>query len=132
MKPDKRVCSYPGCNEQISNRAKYCSDAHRMAHNRNSNKPEQINPNKTQLEQPNPNKLNEPEQTAEQVLGFRLTSTDQSFYDRAMRDFQEPYYRFSDEIREEECIYCGKKFKTGLRMLRYCKYEHYMKRVRND
>ena len=122
MKPDKTVCLY--CNTQIA-RGKYCSDAHRMAYKR-EHKGEQTTP-------PNPNKPEQikPEHEAEQKNEQReqLTKTDKTFYDRAIKDFGEPYYNFSNELREVTCDRCRKKFKTGLSLNRYCSYTHYSETI---
>lgn len=60
-----------------------------------------------------------------------LTKTDKTFYDRALRDFKgDPYYKFTDDLREAECDKCGVKFKTGLSLLRYCSYEHYNQTIK--
>lgn len=83
--------------------------------NPNTNKPEQIVPEQAKVEQPE-----------------HLTKTDQTFYDRAMRDFGKPYYRFNETpVREKICDMgrCGKKFKTTLSLLRYCSYEHYSQTI---
>lgn len=117
MKPDKLVCG--NCGKEIP-KGKWCSDKCRMA-NKRTKKPEQIipNTNKSLPEQPNEQK---PEQD-----DFRasLTKTDKTFYDRAMKDFGEPYYRFGGDLRKGVCGFCGAKFTTTLALNRYCSYEHY-------
>lgn len=113
MKPDEVTCQ--NCGKQIA-KGKWCSDKCRMAFKR---KPEQ-------KPKPNTNKGEQtiPEQHSPNIRDS-LTKTDQTFYDRAMRDFEKPYYNFSDELREEECLHCGDKFKTSMAMLRFCSYQHY-------
>ena len=110
MKPDKNVCL--NCGKEISQRAKYCSDRCTKAYKRNSDKkgPEVgQNSDIPQLGQ----------------VKSDMTETDQTFYDRAMKDFGEPYYKFGESEREETCLQCDKKFKTTLSMLRFCSYKHY-------
>lgn len=48
-----------------------------------------------------------------------LTKTDQTFY-----EFDSNYYYFSDARYEKECLYCGEKFETSLKLLRYCSRKH--------
>lgn len=119
MKPDKKACL--NCKKEISGRATFCSDACRMAYKRKANKPEhnsEENPNKSeQIETRTPK--------PEQAFRDSLTKADKTFYDRAMRDFGEPYYKFGKTEHEEKCLHCGKDFKTTLSMLRFCSYEHY-------
>jgi hypothetical protein len=79
--------------------------------NPNTNKPEHFEPEHT-----NPNK---------DEFRATLTKTDKTFYDRAMREFKEPYYKFGDKLKEVSCLRCRDKFKTSLSMLRFCSYEHY-------
>lgn len=131
MKPDRINCQ--NCSKEIA-RGKWCSDKCRMANKRvqklvdsmpkpehipksNINKVEQIVPEQSENEQP------------EQSDDFRSTlcKTDKTFYDRAMKDFKEPYYKFETELKDSVCILesCGAKFKTSLRMLRFCSYQHY-------
>lgn len=128
MKPDKNTCL--NCGKQIGSRAKYCSDKCRMAYARNPNKqdaePEQItNPNTNKGEQ------NVPEQPTRTNDSLRstLSKTDKTFYDRAMKDFGEPYYNFDWAEREAKCGYCGAKYKTMLRLNRYCSYQHYSQAI---
>lgn len=121
MKPDKKTCL--NCTEEVSNRAKFCSDKCRKQYERNSDKttPELGHLSdleaKTELGQANSDK---------DEFRATLTKTDKTFYDRALRDFKEPYYRFGEtEATEKVCSRCGEKFKTSLALLKYCSYEHY-------
>lgn len=119
MKPDALICN--NCGIQIA-RGKWCSDACRKAYSRNPDKKSDIsNPDTDKLE------VGQPKSDIDDTNTFRasLTVTDKTFYDRALRDFGKPYYRFTDNIREEKCLFCGEKFRTGLAMLRFCSYEHY-------
>lgn len=88
--------------------------------------------NKPEHEQPK-TRTNVPEQTNPNTDEFRatLTKTDKTFYDRAMRDFKEPYYRFSNKVHDETCIMqsCKSKFRTSLAVLKYCSYEHYSQSI---
>lgn len=128
MKPDRVVCQ--NCGKEID-RGKWCSDKCRMANKRTA-KPEQstakveqnTNPNTNKGEHLNPEQL-ENEQPEQDTFRASLTKTDKTFYDRAMRDFKNPYYNFDAELHEEKCLFCGEKFKTRLRMGRFCSYEHY-------
>lgn len=125
MKPDPNNCL--NCNKEISNRAKYCSDKCRKQYER-SNAGRSPNSDK-RSDKPNPDTQKEPTRTGPGQDGFRdtLTATDKTFYDRAIKDFGKPYYKFSDKIQEHTCAMgsCGKKFKTSLSMLRFCSYRHY-------
>lgn len=107
-----------------------------------ANKPEQNNPNtvpeheQTEPEQnsvkkpdiSNPDTENNVTRTELGQIDFMredLAKTDQTFYDRAMKDFGEPYYRFGGQKKEGVCAYCSKPFQTTLALNRYCGYEHY-------
>lgn len=127
MKPDTLHCK--NCGKDI-NKGTWCSDKCRMAFKRKGEqKPEQ-----TQGE----HEQNVPEQPKsdkpEHEPGFRstLTKTDKTYYDRAMRDMGEPYYRFFGVPEHEvTCVreQCGAKFTTTLNLCRYCSYEHYKQTV---
>lgn len=123
MKPDKVICQ--NCGEQIE-KGKWCSDKCRKAHGRKSDNPD------TRVGQ-NPDKTN-PDTDILQVgqaksdkdeFRASLTKTDKTFYDRAMRDYKEPYYKFGSPVKEVICLHCWNKFKTSLSMLRFCSYDHY-------
>lgn len=95
-------CLY--CDKKISDKAKYCSEAHRKAYQR-----------RTQAGQ-TPDK-NDPDTQPGQVKG--LTRTD------AMFETSKPsYYKFTDEVHSEKCLQCGKEFKTSLNLLRHCSPQH--------
>lgn len=117
MKPDKVTCN--NCGIQIL-KGKWCSDKCRMAFSRNPNKPEQ----KGEQIQPEPEQNEQPEQNIS-ISRTNLTATDKTFYDRAMKDFNEPYYNFNSSERTLKCAYCGKEYTTCLSLNRYCCYEHY-------
>lgn len=57
---------------------------------------------------------NDPEH-ATRTFDFELTRTDRLF-----EDSKPNYYNFSDSIKNEKCLQCGKEFKTRLKMLRQC------------
>lgn len=116
MKPNKNLCL--NCNKEIGSRAKYCSDKCRKAYTRNPDKrSDKTNPDTDKLEVG---------QTKSDTFRDSLTKTDKTFYDRAMRDFKEPYYNFNQiPERAEKCLQCGTTFKTTMIMLRYCSYNHY-------
>lgn len=125
MKPDLITCN--NCGKPIV-RGKWCSDKCRMAFKRiepeqklnpNTNKPEQIEPEHIKVEQPE-----------QKTLRDSLTKCDRTFFDRAMRDFHEPYYIFTDTLRDIICGFCGEKAKTGLSLNKYCSYDHYSKSLR--
>ena len=122
MRPDKQTCK--NCGKEIEGKKTYCDDACRMAFKRNPNKqPEQNNnPNTNKAEQIEPEQSN-----PNNDMDFRssLTETDKTFYDRAMKDFGEPYYYFGNNTHQEKCIRCSKSFKTTLNALRFCSYQHY-------
>ena len=116
MKPDPQQCKY--CGKEIEGRKgkEFCSEAHSKAYRRNPDKaaakPDII-----------PDKAN-----PDTIIPDKLTATDQTFYDRALRDFPpelQPYYKFGEAVREETCHRCEKKFKTSLSLLKFCSYEHY-------
>lgn len=69
--------------------------------------------------------ISEPGHAKSDTFLDSLTKTDKSFYDRAIRDFKEPYYKFGETERTEKCLQCDSEFKTTLSMLRFCSYEHY-------
>lgn len=130
MRPDKKVCLY--CGKEIDGKKLYCDDAHRMAFKRQSEQePEQKdNPNTNKVEQILPEQA-ETEQP-EQSLRDSLTKTDKTFYDRAMKDFREPYYHFGEiPVTKKVCDRgdCKQTFKTTLRLLRYCSYDHYTRTI---
>ena len=81
------------------------------------------------LDNPNTHKPAQivPEQQPEQTDDLRstLTKTDKTFYDRAMKDFNEPYYRFNGQLRKLKCSFCAEVFSTNLSLNRYCTYQHY-------
>lgn len=54
-----------------------------------------------------------------------MTPSDKLFQaDAVKRDLGEDWYNFSDKIKDQTCIFCKTKFKTYLRLQRYCKPEH--------
>lgn len=118
MKPDKRTCT--NCGKDISDRsarAKFCSDKCTKAFKRNSDIKSDKTNSDTELGQDNSDNAN---------LRDQLNKTDRTFYDRAIKDFGEPYYNFElDNVRDGKCAYCEAKFKTTLALNRYCSYEHY-------
>lgn len=119
MKPDKIMCQ--NCSKQIA-RGRWCSDKCRKSFNRKSD----TNPDKLKSDIEKSDKIDFTT-SPEVSLGFKLTETDKTFYNRAMKDFGEPYYGFGEHTKERECILpsCGKKFKTSLSLLKYCSYKHY-------
>ncbi len=117
MKPDKNTCL--NCSKGISPRATYCSDKCTKAYKRNSDK---------RSDKPNSdNPKNELGHTNSDKDDFRasLTKTDKTFYDRALRDFGEPYYRFDAPLKKDNCARCKTPFNTRMSLLIYCSYEHY-------
>lgn len=80
-----------------------------------------------QKDNPNTNKHEQivPEQQGEQTLRDSLTKTDKTFYDRAMKDFGEPYYHFQGTLKKNKCGFCGKAYSTNLTLNKYCSYQHY-------
>lgn len=63
----------------------------------------------------------EPEHEA-RTFDFELTKVDQMF-----EDSKPNYYNFSDEVFEVGCFLpeCNEKFKTRLKLLKYCSPQHY-------
>lgn len=122
MKPDTRVCK--NCGKEI-NRGTWCSDKCRKAYVRNPDKD-------TPKSDKNPDKPNPDTQKSDKFRNS-LTNTDKTFYDRALRDFKgNPYYRFGEiNPAERNCILesCGKSFKTSLKLLNYCSYDHYREAI---
>lgn len=121
MKPDKNICL--NCRTEISLRAKYCSDKCRKQYERNPDKRSDITNPDTDKSQVG--------QTKSDTFRDSLTKTDKTFYDRAMRDFKEPYYKFDfdEPIQKKECAKCGNNFKTRLHLLIYCSYDHYAQTI---
>ena len=117
MKPDKKTCL--NCTTEIGNRAKFCSDKCRKQYERNSDK----RSDKANSDKPN-SELGQANSDKDEFRAT-LTKTDKTFYDRAMRDFKNPYYIFTGEVTERVCDTCKDKFKTAMPLLRYCSYEHY-------
>lgn len=120
MKPDKITCQ--NCGKQIQ-KGKWCSDKCRMALKRQGEqKPEHSVPEHEQMME-----NIQPEQKFDMDEDSRatLTKTDQTFFDRAMEDFGEPYYNFNSSVQEKSCTFCGKRFTTMLSMNKNCSYEHY-------
>ncbi len=95
-------CLY--CDKDISDKAKYCSEAHRKAYQR-----------RTQAGQiPNPDS-----QKPTRTWDFDLTRTDLAF------EKNKPgYYNFTDELHKRKCMTCGKDFKTRLKLLNFCSPQH--------
>lgn len=124
MKPDKVTCN--NCGIQIL-KGKWCSDKCRKAYSRKSDNPDtqvgqksDILVNKSDKINPDTDKTDNPD-----ITRTNLTATDKTFYDRAMKDFNEPYYNFNSSERTLKCAYCGKEYTTCLSLNRYCCYEHY-------
>lgn len=118
MKPDKVSCL--NCGDQIT-KGKWCSDKCRKAYARNPDKQaDKTNPDTDKSQVGQPTRTNDE---------FRetLTKTDKTFYDRAIKDFGEPYYNFDWEKREGTCAFCKSKYMTCLRLNRFCSYEHFLK-----
>lgn len=129
MKPDTRNCLQ--CGKEIS-RGKFCTPKHKMAFRRNS---QTVTESVT-----NPESVTQKSVTNENVThpehepGFRdkLTKTDKTYYDRAMKELGEPYYRFLEAPeRDQTCIRttCSVKFKTTLTLCHYCSYDHYKQTI---
>lgn len=125
MKPEKRVCEQ--CGKEIT-RGKFCSPKCKMANRRSvTNRNTVGDENVTQSVTNETVTSQKDESVTRDDFRADLTKTDKTFYDRAMRDFKEPYYRFEDKLREASCFQCGKRYKTSLSLLRFCSYEHYKK-----
>lgn len=121
MKPDKVVCL--NCGQQIQ-KGKWCSDKCRKAFARNPDKTDARADKKSDISKSD----TENSQVGQNPDKYsKLNKTDKSFYDRAMKDFGEPYYKFENEEQELECGYCHKEYKTTLKLNRYCCYNHYSK-----
>lgn len=145
MKPDSNLCKMCGVELDGKANKEFCSDAHRMAFKRKNVRLNEPNPNKPehlpeQTEQiANPNTGVEPEQSVENhgeiqnddnpnkwgVDRSKLTKCDKTFYDRAMKHFERPYYNFNGNLRKEKCAYCGADYTTNLSLNKYCSYQHY-------
>lgn len=115
MKPDKLLCQ--NCQKEIP-RGKWCSDKCRKAYARNPDK-------KPDISKPDTDKSQVGQIVYSGDIPSNITKTDKTFYDRAMKDFGEPYYNFNGRLRKEECRKCGKKFDTRLSLLKFCSYGHY-------
>lgn len=130
MKPDKIVCQ--NCGKQIP-KGKWCSDKCRKAYGRNSDNSDI----KVGQKSDKPSIKSDKIKSDTDILASRteldvrpkLTKTDKTFYDRAMKDFGEPYYNFDDKARELKCAWCGKPFTTHLSMNRYCSFAHYKEAI---
>lgn len=145
MKPDKTTCG--NCGKDIP-KGKWCSDKCRMA-NKRTPKPEQNVPEQAPKQSKPEQIVEKGEQTRTRTQGSgagkhgktsgpdnsnnyaSLTATDWTFYDRAMRDFGEPYYIFDQPVNERKCIMpsCGKRFTTQMSLLNYCSYDHYTQAI---
>lgn len=129
MKPDTRNCLQ--CGKEIS-RGKFCTPKHKMAYRRNT---PTVTESVTNSENVTVGSVtNETVTHPEHEPGFRakLTKTDKTYYDRAMKDMSEPYYHFLGVPEHDEtCIRlgCGAKFRTTLSMCRYCSYAHYKETI---
>lgn len=103
--------TYLNCHKPISPKAKYCSDACRMAYTKRTKDGEQP-------EQNDPVLL--PEQST-RTFEVELTVTDKLF------EIKRPnYYTFGKEVHKRECLKpdCKKKFTTRLKLLKFCSPEH--------
>lgn len=96
-----KTCDYCGTEfETSSHRAKYCSDAHKMAARRGKAPVASVSPQ---------------EQESSESTDIVLTKTDKLF------DSHNPnYYKFSDELFSRSCLMCGANFTTHLSMCRVC------------
>jgi len=131
MKPDINYCT--NCKKEVSLRAKYCSDKCRKQYERKSDKlghevgqNVQIKSDKSNsdtLKTTNSDKL----ELSAELQDFRdsLSKTDKTFFDRAMKTFNEPYYNFISPLRKAKCVICNKEYQTTLSLNRFCSYQHY-------
>lgn len=134
MRPDKQACR--NCSKEID-RGKWCSDKCRKAYGRKSDNPDTKpgqKPDKSKSDTQNGQSRTKSKLPADLAkLRDSLTKTDKTFFDRAIKDFQEPgkapdpYYRFDGKLRKADCAYCGEEYQTNLNLNRYCSYQHYSK-----
>lgn len=123
MKPDKVTCD--NCGKEIGG-GRWCSDKCRKAYGRKSDKLGQNVQEKADKSNPDTDILqvgHGPGQIDE--LRASLTKTDKTFYDRAMKDFGEPYYNFTGELKKSKCGFCSEAYTTNLSLNKYCSYNHY-------
>lgn len=95
------------CQEPISDKATFCSDAHRKAYSRKlkvGHLPEQVGQKPTR------------------TLDFKPSRTDRLFEER-----NPGYYDFGDTDFERICTVCGRTFKTRLKLLRQCSPKCFVK-----
>jgi hypothetical protein len=135
MKPDIQFCKWCGNSLEGREGKEFCKDSHRKAYKRNPDKAPIIADNvrvsvqdiadisENEIIADNADKSEE--DTPELSLRDTLSKCDKTFFDRAMRDFNDPYYRFSEDHRKIICGFCGEKATTSLSLNRYCSYAHY-------
>lgn len=95
-------CLY--CDKEISNKAKYCSEAHSKAYRRRTQTGQLPGQNDPDMDP-----------DSRKVSDLKLTRTD-SMFDK----FKPGYYKFSENVKSEKCLQCGKEFKTSLTLLKQC------------
>lgn len=107
-------CLY--CDKEISDKAKYCSEAHRKAYQRRTQAGHQPGQNDPEF---NPD--------TRDLSDLGLTRTDAAF-----EAYKPNYYKFSDKVFTRKCIaltnkkagtVCNKEFKTHLSLLKFCSPE---------
>ena len=94
------------CDKKISDRAKYCTEAHRKAYVRRTKVGQEPGQNDPDI--------------ATRTFDFELTRTDRLF-----EDFKPNYYNFSEKVFDKECLICSKKFKTRLQLAKTCSPAHF-------
>lgn len=93
------------CNDEVTDKQKYCSDRCRKAYTRRTKAgqlPGQTDPVF------NPDKA--------KVSDLRLTRTDRLFEDSKPNYYQYPL----EDARNDVCLECGKRFTTRMKLLRNC------------
>jgi len=105
------------CNKEIGGKATYCSEKCSKAYRRRTK----------QGEQPGQNDPNYPDKST-RTLDFELTRTDLAFDEWQTSRGNPNYYNFDKEVFERVCFLpdCEQKFKTHLKLLKYCSPKHYV------
>lgn len=99
-------CLY--CDKEISDKSKYCSDAHRKAYTRRTQAGHEPGQNDKEF---NPD--------TRDLSDLDLTRTDSLF------EASKPnYYKFSEQVFKSKCLECRVEFKTHLKLLRFCSPKH--------
>jgi hypothetical protein len=101
-------CLY--CDKELTGKKRYCSEAHSKAYRRRTQAGHEPGQNDPEF---NPD--------TRDLSDLGLTRTDKLF-----EDYKPNYYNFDEKVFDSKCILpdCGAKFKTHLKLLRFCSPTH--------